>query len=561
MKVMALSIFAGICLSAEGFNHASIYKSQTINRIKSMNKYQMSSFSMVMTANHEAEVKIFEPFGKGIKEDIKRKLPHFVSEFKDGVNIKTVSSVFFLFFACLAPAVAFGGLLGLATGGTMGTMETIAATAIGGVLYAIFSGQPLTIIGTTGPLLAFIKVVFDTCQKNNVPFLPIYSWIGIWSSLVLYFSAFFSTSNLIEYFTKFTDDIFSSLISVIFIYEAVKDLAGNFLNPSISGLSACMSLIVALVTYTTAIKLSAIRKSQFFNRRVRNLLADFAPTIGVASGMAVSFLASQRYGLQLPTLAVPLVLGTTSGRPWLVDIFSISNKMKFLCIIPAIMASVLLFMDQNITTRLMISKANKLKKGSGIHLDMLVVAVVTTITSLLGMPWMVAATVRSLSHLRSLKLYKSVDDPASDTPKLEIVGVQEQRVSGLMIHSLIGASIIYFRKQLRCIPIASLTGLFLYLGLSSISTTELYDRALLFITDQRDIPRGTSWTKNVQLAQTKLFTGIQVLLLGAMWWLKNTRLGVFFPVLVGGLAPIRILLEKFNVFSKDELEALDGEIA
>jgi hypothetical protein len=49
-------------------------------------------------------------------------------------------------------------------------------------------------------------------------------------------------------------------------------------------------------------------------------------------------------------------------------------------------------------------------------------------------------------------------------------------------------------------------------------------------------------------------------LLGAMWWVKGTSLGVFFPVLIGALAPVRIALEKWNVFSKEELEALDGEI-
>ena len=61
-------------------------------------------------------VKIVEPFGKGLSEDLKRKLPFYVSDFTDGFKIKSLSSTFFLFFACLAPAIAFGGLLALATG-------------------------------------------------------------------------------------------------------------------------------------------------------------------------------------------------------------------------------------------------------------------------------------------------------------------------------------------------------------------------------------------------------------------------------------------------------------
>lgn len=279
-----------------------------------------------------------------------------------------------------------------------------------------------------------------------------------------------------------------------------------------------------------------------------------------------------RYGFSLPTLAVPEILGTTSGRPWLVDLFAVSNKIKLLAILPALMATVLLFMDQNITVRLIMSKQNKLKKGSGIHLDMLVVALVTTVTSLLGMPWMVAATVRSLAHLRSLKEYKLVDKPvvdsttaevdappASSEPQLEVTGVVEQRVSGLLIHLLIGSSVLFCRPLLRLIPVSVLTGLFLYLGSSSIGNTDFFKRTLLFITDSADAPKS-QWLKDVGLARTKLFTSIQLVLLGSMWWVKGTSLGVFFPVLIGLLAPIRIALQKLNIFSNKELEALDGEL-
>lgn len=181
------------------------------------------------------------------------------------------------------------GLLALATGGLMGTMEAVGATAIGGVLYALFAGQPITIIGTTGPLLAFLKVLYDACKSRGVPFLTVYAWVGLWSSLFLYLSAFFSTSNLVEYFTKFTDDIFSTLISVIFIYEAIKELSLNFANPAIGGIQALSSLVVALTTYSVATTLSKLRKTPFLPRKVRDVVSDFAPTIGVFSGIQVMF--------------------------------------------------------------------------------------------------------------------------------------------------------------------------------------------------------------------------------------------------------------------------------
>lgn len=511
---------------------------------------------------------LVEPFGKGVMEDIKRKSPHYKTDFADGFTVKSLSSIVYLFFACLAPAVAFGGLLGFATKGQMGTMETVGATAIGGVIYALFSAQPLTIIGTTGPLLAFLKVLYDACVTYNVPFLPVYSWVGLWSSFFLLLSSVFSLSNVVEYFTRFTDDIFSTLISVIFIVEAVKNLSESFANPAVTGMQSFITLFVALTTFFTARVLSGLRRSPFLIRKVREVVSDFAPTIGVLSGVGAAAIASKRYDISLPMLTVPTLLGTTSGRPWLVDIFAVSNEVKLLCFFPAIMATVLLFMDQNITVRLIMSKENKLKKGSGLHLDMFVVAVVTAITSLLGMPWMVAATVRSLAHMRSLKQYKIGDNVTPGLKLLvapqatvEVTGVQEQRLTGLTIHSLIGFAIIYMRPMLQQIPNAVLTGLFLYLGVSSISTTDLFDRFKLFFTDKRDIPPGFSWSTGISLQRTKLFTSIQMLLIAAMWWVKGTKLGVFFPVLIGVLAPVRIALEKFKIFTKKELDLLDGEIA
>lgn len=511
---------------------------------------------------------LVEPFGKGVMEDVKRKSPHYKTDFADGFTVKSLSSIVFLFFACLAPAVAFGGLLGFATKGQMGTMETVGATAIGGVIYALFSAQPLTIIGTTGPLLAFLKVLYDACVTYNVPFLPVYSWVGLWSSFFLLLSSVFSLSNVVEHFTRFTDDIFSTLISVIFIVEAVKNLVESFANPAVTGMQSFITLFVALTTFFTARVLSGLRRSPFLIRKVREVVSDFAPTIGVLGGVGAAAIASKRYDISLPMLTVPTLLGTTSGRPWLVDILAVSNEVKLLCFFPAIMATVLLFMDQNITVRLIMSKENKLKKGSGLHLDMFVVAVVTAITSLLGMPWMVAATVRSLAHMRSLKQYKIADNVTPGLKLLvapqatvEVTGVQEQRLTGLTIHSLIGFAIIYMRPMLQQIPNAVLTGLFLYLGVSSISTTDLFDRFKLFFTDKRDIPPGFSWSTGISLHRTKLFTSIQMLLIAAMWWVKGTKLGVFFPVLIGVLAPVRIALEKFNIFTKKELDLLDGEIA
>lgn len=55
----------------------------------------------------------------GLINDIKRKAPWYWSDFKDAFALQSVASVFFLYFACLAPIITFGGLLGEATGGNI----------------------------------------------------------------------------------------------------------------------------------------------------------------------------------------------------------------------------------------------------------------------------------------------------------------------------------------------------------------------------------------------------------------------------------------------------------
>ena len=43
-------------------------------------------------------------------------------------------------------------------------MECILAAAISGVLFALCAGQPLNILGSTGPMLVLEGILYDLCQ-------------------------------------------------------------------------------------------------------------------------------------------------------------------------------------------------------------------------------------------------------------------------------------------------------------------------------------------------------------------------------------------------------------
>ena len=48
---------------------------------------------------------------RGLRDDVKRKLPKYPSDWLDGFRAggKSLAAISFLYFACLAPVVAFGG--------------------------------------------------------------------------------------------------------------------------------------------------------------------------------------------------------------------------------------------------------------------------------------------------------------------------------------------------------------------------------------------------------------------------------------------------------------------
>jgi len=88
-------------------------------------------------------------------------------------------------------------------------------------------------------------------------------------------------------------------------------------------------------------------------------------------------------------------------------------------------------------------KDRMLKKGSGYHLDMLVIGLLTLVGGFMGAPFMVAATVRSVAHVSSLSVFSRTHAPGE---KPRLVQVYEQRFTALAVHILIGKSKLLFIK-------------------------------------------------------------------------------------------------------------------
>jgi hypothetical protein len=55
----------------------------------------------------------------------------------------------------------------------------VASASLSGMIFAIFSAQPVQLIGPQGPVVSFIAAIFALSSSLQVPFLTLYAATGI----------------------------------------------------------------------------------------------------------------------------------------------------------------------------------------------------------------------------------------------------------------------------------------------------------------------------------------------------------------------------------------------
>ena len=62
-------------------------------------------------------------------------------------------------------------------------------------------------------------------KSNGLEFLPMRVWIAMWMLLISLVVVGLEGSVLVRKFTRFTTEIFSSLVSILFVFESLSKLA------------------------------------------------------------------------------------------------------------------------------------------------------------------------------------------------------------------------------------------------------------------------------------------------------------------------------------------------
>uniref|UniRef100_A0A1A8PV70 Solute carrier family 4, sodium borate transporter, member 11 n=1 Tax=Nothobranchius rachovii TaxID=451742 RepID=A0A1A8PV70_9TELE len=491
--------------------------------------------------------------GRGIYEDLCRRLPFYPSDFTDGIVgsnktlLKYMTTAIFLYIAILLPAIAFGSLNDESTRGEIDVRKTIIGQSIGGVIYSLCAGSPLVIPLTTAPLAIFISVIRGICDDYNLDFPAFYACIGLWNCLFLILGGIFNVSLLMKLFKRSTEEVIALFISIAFVVDAVKGtvkifhryyhsptlanrsiedfpqggdllggnrskaMLGSVLNTFPESFIQCtrerpvLCLLLMLGTLWMGYTLYQFKRSPFLHAKVREVLSDCALPISV---LLFSFIGSYLFSdIELPVFKV-------HDRP----IFTVApfERLSAMNVVSAMglgfLLALLIFIDQNIVVSLTNAPENRLLKGTAYHWDLMLSGLINILMSVLGLPWMHAAFPHSTLHVRQLAFV-------------------EQRVEGGHLYETI----------VQWIPKPVLYGLFLYIALTSIDGNQMCDRMALLLKEQTSYP-PTHYIRKVPQRKIHYFTFLQMmqlLVLCTFGMYPIPYMKMIFPLVMVLLIPIR----------------------
>ena len=510
-------------------------------------------------------------------------------------NQKTIAVSLLMFITVIAPTLTFGAVYSTNTQNHIGAIETILAVCITGCTFALIGGMPTVVVGPTGPILIMTTVIYDLAKNLGIPFLTFYAWVSVWAFGYTTLTAFMDWTRYVKLATRFTDDIFALLIVSIFILNAIgspfgpggllrylepsnklhldreKDVEAGLLDEYSMYETAFLSIIIGFGTTATIFFLRGSKASSYFcNQISRDMVHDFAVTTSVILWSVikqVGFSDIPTAELNVPDNFEPTFACCTSAcdtywpkdceeqaepvgtRSWFADMTNLNGNSAapFVAAGPALLAFVLFYLDNGITWHLIYNPGNNLQHGDAYNWDLFLNGAVNMLNGFLGLPWLVASTVPCMVHLNNL---------ADKDEKGNIIKVQENRLTLLISHALVGLSLL-FLQAIKKIPLPVLLGVFLFMGLSSMPSIQFWSRILLFF-QQPSKYKQTPYTKYVDTKRIHMYTFLQIMFFLGVFVVQNTKaIAIVFPFMTMLCIPGRLfLLPRF--LEGWELLLLDG---
>ncbi|PWW79028.1 hypothetical protein C7212DRAFT_350247 [Tuber magnatum] len=460
-----------------------------------------------------------------------------------GFNQLILASAVFVFFTNLLPGITFASDLYVLTGGNYGAIEVVFSTGLCGIIFALFSGQPLTILGVTGPFCILSERIYALCQEDfHIPYLPFMAWACIHSAWMHWLLAIFNAHDwTMKYVTTFSTEIFSLLNSVIYFHKAVQELERSHAKTSFA--SFLYSVIGCIGTFLVAVTLSTANSwAPLFHKYVRMGLAEYAAAISI-----VIFIAMPHIG-ELNDLDQRRLPVSTSFRPtfperthFIVEFWTLPASWIFAAMLPGLIITTLFFFDVEVSTICATLSRYNIRKPGGYAWDVALLGTTTALCGVLGIP--PANGLLPQAPLHSESLLHSEEVEVNDEIKT-IRTVYEQRWSHLL-HA-IGIMLFVsppFMHVLGLTPTSVLAGLFLYMGEQSLSVNPILFRFFHMLTPSSELPQLPNGIKGY--GRIHMYTLLQIVITAGIFAITFTPGAPVFPVIIVLLVPIRL-----NVMNK-----------
>ncbi|KAK4194547.1 putative transporter [Triangularia verruculosa] len=501
-----------------------------------------------------------EPF-RLLKQDAHNLRRRWVSDWTV-FNQLVIASAVYVFFTNILPGITFASDLYVLTGKSWGTIEVVFSTGLCGVIFAVFSAQPLTILGVTGPFSVLAENLYELCNDSfKVPFLPVMAWSLIHSAWMHYLLAIFNAHDwTMQYVTDFSADIFSLLNSIIYFHKAAMELKRTHEQMPLD--SFLYAMIGAIGTCLVAILLSTATKwKPLFGRVIRMGLSEYAAAISIILFIGIPYIGDLA-NLDHGRLAVQ-----TSFRPtnperdlFLVRFWELPVECVFIAIIPGAIITILFYFDHEISSIICTVERYGVKKPGGYAWDIALLGTTTALCGILGIPPANGLLPQAPLHSESLRHWVQAEQVASGAEEsARAVGVvprvYEQRYS----HFAQAAMILVFvsppfQQVLGLTPTSVLAGLFMFMGYQSLSVNPMLARFFHLLTPPSELPNlplGVSW------GGVHAYTVTQILVTVAIFVVTLTVAAPGFPLLIIILVPIRLCAMN-RIWKRETLRFVDG---
>ncbi|MBA0688872.1 hypothetical protein Goari_006635, partial [Gossypium aridum] len=361
---------------------------------------------------------------RGIKNDLRGRLlcykQDWTSGFKAGFRILAPTT--YIFFASAIPVISFGEQLERNTDGVLTAVQTLASTAICGIIHSIIGGQPLLILGVAEPTVIMYTFMFDFVKDRSDlgrdRFLAWTGWVCVWTAGLLFLLSILGACSIINRFTRVAGELFGLLIAMLFMQQAIKGLVEEFRiphneNPNLTQFipswrfaNGMFALVLSFGLLFTALQSRKARSWRYGMGWLRSFIADYGVPLMVLIWTGVSYIPTGDVPKGIPRrLFSPNPWSPGAYENW-TDMLDVPLVYIIGAFIPATMIAVLYYFDHSVASQLAQQKEFNLRKPSCYHYDLLLLGFLTLLCGLIGVPPANGVIPQSPMHTKSLATLK-----------------------------------------------------------------------------------------------------------------------------------------------------------